>query len=184
MQLSGGSAGSEGHHLRAAEDRLRRGVRAQQQRQHREAQVHVHPRLQEAGLHRTFAAVRFALKESGKGRVSPPSRSPPQNHVNPAVDFTQIPPGMLALDNMLYFARHHQDAYIRVSGRLPHPGNALPLPEPQQSFISAQASLPTDLVFSPVLDLLIELWLSGSPKGRDSCVFCCVFQSCYITSVH
>lgn len=43
---------------------------------------------------------------------SPPA---PQNHVNPAVDFTQIPPGMLALDNMLYFARHHQDAYIRVS---------------------------------------------------------------------
>uniref|UniRef100_A0A7N8XVW4 Engulfment and cell motility 1 (ced-12 homolog, C. elegans) n=1 Tax=Mastacembelus armatus TaxID=205130 RepID=A0A7N8XVW4_9TELE len=37
-----------------------------------------------------------------------------QNHVNPAVDFTQIPPGMLALDNMLYFARHHQDAYIRI----------------------------------------------------------------------
>lgn len=37
-----------------------------------------------------------------------------QNHVNPAVDFTQIPPGMLALDNMLYFARQHQDAYIRV----------------------------------------------------------------------
>lgn len=31
------------------------------------------------------------------------------------MDFTQIPPGMLALDNMLYFARHHQDAYIRVS---------------------------------------------------------------------
>uniref|UniRef100_A0A7N6AIA2 ELMO domain-containing protein n=1 Tax=Anabas testudineus TaxID=64144 RepID=A0A7N6AIA2_ANATE len=36
------------------------------------------------------------------------------NHVNPAVDFTQIPPGMLALDNMLYFARHHQDAYVRI----------------------------------------------------------------------
>uniref|UniRef100_A0A8C5DQN4 Engulfment and cell motility protein 1 n=1 Tax=Gouania willdenowi TaxID=441366 RepID=A0A8C5DQN4_GOUWI len=36
------------------------------------------------------------------------------NHVNPAVDFTQIPPGMLALDNMLYLARHHQDAYIRI----------------------------------------------------------------------
>ncbi|XP_064204369.1 engulfment and cell motility protein 1 isoform X2 [Anguilla rostrata] len=36
------------------------------------------------------------------------------NHVNPAVDFTQIPPGMLALDNMLYFAKHHQDAYIRM----------------------------------------------------------------------
>lgn len=37
-----------------------------------------------------------------------------QNHVNPAMDFTQTPPGMLALDNMLYFAKHHQDAYIRV----------------------------------------------------------------------
>lgn len=30
------------------------------------------------------------------------------------MDFTQTPPGMLALDNMLYFAKHHQDAYIRV----------------------------------------------------------------------
>ncbi|XP_043920973.1 engulfment and cell motility protein 1 isoform X1 [Protopterus annectens] len=36
------------------------------------------------------------------------------NHVNPAVDFTQIPPGMLALDNMLYFAKHHHDSYIRI----------------------------------------------------------------------
>lgn len=47
--------------------------------------------------------------------MKPASSSVSQNHVNPAVDFTQIPPGMLALDNMLYFARHHQDAYIRVS---------------------------------------------------------------------
>ncbi|XP_078098146.1 engulfment and cell motility protein 1 isoform X1 [Mustelus asterias] len=36
------------------------------------------------------------------------------NHVNPAMDFTETPPGMLALDNMLYFAQHHQDAYIRI----------------------------------------------------------------------
>ncbi|XP_041040252.1 engulfment and cell motility protein 1 isoform X1 [Carcharodon carcharias] len=36
------------------------------------------------------------------------------NHVNPAMDFTETPPGMLALDNMLYFAKHHQDAYIRI----------------------------------------------------------------------
>lgn len=63
-------------------------------------------------------------------QVSPASRSLPQNHVNPAVDFTQIPPGMLALDNMLYFARHHQDAYIRVSLRLPSRGCFLPPPEP------------------------------------------------------
>lgn len=38
-----------------------------------------------------------------------------QNHVNPAMDFTLTPPGMLALDNMLYLAKVHQDTYIRVS---------------------------------------------------------------------
>lgn len=37
-----------------------------------------------------------------------------QNHINPAMDFTQTPPGMLALDNMLYLAKVHQDTYIRV----------------------------------------------------------------------
>ncbi|XP_070798018.1 engulfment and cell motility protein 2 isoform X5 [Pituophis catenifer annectens] len=36
------------------------------------------------------------------------------NPVNPALDFLQTPPGMLALDNMLYLAKHHQDAYIRI----------------------------------------------------------------------
>nr|XP_020662676.1 engulfment and cell motility protein 2 isoform X3 [Pogona vitticeps] len=37
-----------------------------------------------------------------------------QNHINPALDFTQTPPGMLALDNMLYLAKHHQDTYVRI----------------------------------------------------------------------
>ncbi|XP_069507300.1 engulfment and cell motility protein 2 isoform X1 [Ambystoma mexicanum] len=36
------------------------------------------------------------------------------NHINPALDFTQTPPGMLALDNMLYLAKCHQDTYIRI----------------------------------------------------------------------
>uniref|UniRef100_A0A8C1WVU7 Engulfment and cell motility 2 n=1 Tax=Cyprinus carpio TaxID=7962 RepID=A0A8C1WVU7_CYPCA len=36
------------------------------------------------------------------------------NPVNPAMDFTQTPPGMLALDNMLYLAKVHQDTYIRI----------------------------------------------------------------------
>ncbi|XP_054835846.1 engulfment and cell motility protein 2 isoform X3 [Eublepharis macularius] len=36
------------------------------------------------------------------------------NHINPALDFTQTPPGMLALDNMRYLAKYHQDAYVRV----------------------------------------------------------------------
>ncbi|CAJ0964712.1 unnamed protein product [Ranitomeya imitator] len=38
-----------------------------------------------------------------------------QNHVNPAMDFIQTPPGMLALDNMRYLAKFHQDTYVRVS---------------------------------------------------------------------
>lgn len=42
-----------------------------------------------------------------------------QNAGNPALDFTQSPPGMLALDNMLYLAKLHQDTYIRVR-TLPH----------------------------------------------------------------
>uniref|UniRef100_T1J981 ELMO domain-containing protein n=1 Tax=Strigamia maritima TaxID=126957 RepID=T1J981_STRMM len=37
-----------------------------------------------------------------------------QNHANPAEDFTESPPGMLALDNMIYFARYHADAYTKV----------------------------------------------------------------------
>lgn len=36
------------------------------------------------------------------------------------MDFTQTPPGMLALDNMLYLAKVHQDTYIRVSAGLMH----------------------------------------------------------------
>ncbi|XP_056405874.1 engulfment and cell motility protein 2 isoform X2 [Hyla sarda] len=36
------------------------------------------------------------------------------NHVNPALDFIQTPPGMLALDNMLYLAKFHQDTYVRI----------------------------------------------------------------------
>ncbi|XP_077060635.1 engulfment and cell motility protein 2 isoform X3 [Siphateles boraxobius] len=36
------------------------------------------------------------------------------NPMNPAIDFTQTPPGMLALDNMLYLAKLHQDTYIRI----------------------------------------------------------------------
>lgn len=69
------------------------------------AKEHIHWNyIKEKGLKRDFV-------RCSKVHVSSVS----QNHVNPAVDFTQIPPGMLALDNMLYFARHHQDAYIRVS---------------------------------------------------------------------
>lgn len=37
-----------------------------------------------------------------------------KNHVNPAEDFIEIPPGMLALDNMIYFARNHTENYTKV----------------------------------------------------------------------
>ncbi|KAA0708106.1 Engulfment and cell motility protein 2 [Triplophysa tibetana] len=36
------------------------------------------------------------------------------NAGNPALDFTPTPPGMLALDNILYLAKLHQDTYIRL----------------------------------------------------------------------
>ena len=32
-----------------------------------------------------------------------------KNDINPAQDFKDTPPGMLALDNMIYFARNHTD---------------------------------------------------------------------------
>ncbi|KAK8763544.1 hypothetical protein V5799_033835 [Amblyomma americanum] len=35
-----------------------------------------------------------------------------QNHTNPIEDFGE-PPGMLALDNMIYFARHHTESYTK-----------------------------------------------------------------------
>lgn len=56
----------------------------------------------------------------------------PQNHINPAMDFTQTPPGMLALDNMLYLAKVHQDTYIRVKtgGQLAQPCCHICLPNP------------------------------------------------------
>lgn len=34
---------------------------------------------------------------------------------NPAQDLERVPPGLLALDNMLYFSRHAPSAYSRVS---------------------------------------------------------------------
>lgn len=34
--------------------------------------------------------------------------------INPALDFTETPPGMLALDCMVYFARNHTEAYTKV----------------------------------------------------------------------
>ncbi|XP_046738247.1 engulfment and cell motility protein 1 isoform X3 [Diprion similis] len=34
--------------------------------------------------------------------------------INPAMDFTETPPGMLALDCMVYFARNHMESYTKV----------------------------------------------------------------------
>ncbi|XP_046416980.1 engulfment and cell motility protein 1 isoform X2 [Neodiprion pinetum] len=34
--------------------------------------------------------------------------------INPAMDFTETPPGMLALDCMVYFARNHVESYTKV----------------------------------------------------------------------
>uniref|UniRef100_A0A0N7ZBH5 ELMO domain-containing protein n=1 Tax=Scylla olivacea TaxID=85551 RepID=A0A0N7ZBH5_SCYOL len=37
-----------------------------------------------------------------------------KNDINPAQDFKDTPPGMLALDNMIYFARNHSDHYAKL----------------------------------------------------------------------
>lgn len=34
--------------------------------------------------------------------------------INPALDFAETPPGMLALDCMIYFARNHVENYTKV----------------------------------------------------------------------
>ncbi|XP_048079569.1 engulfment and cell motility protein 3 isoform X8 [Ursus arctos] len=64
---------------------------------------------------------------------------------NPAQDLERVPPGLLALDNMLYFSRHAPSAYSRVSNRVggiwqgpcglscaPHPILFFYLPPPPQ----------------------------------------------------
>lgn len=43
--------------------------------------------------------------------------SPAPQNSNPAQDLERVPPGLLALDNMLYFSRQAPSAYSRVSGR-------------------------------------------------------------------
>lgn len=37
-----------------------------------------------------------------------------KNDINPALDFTETPPGLLALDCMVYFARNHPDSYTKL----------------------------------------------------------------------
>ncbi|XP_071549346.1 engulfment and cell motility protein 1 isoform X2 [Panulirus ornatus] len=37
-----------------------------------------------------------------------------RNDINPAQDFMETPPGMLALDNMVFFARNHSDQYAKL----------------------------------------------------------------------
>lgn len=37
-----------------------------------------------------------------------------KSDINPALDFTETPPGMLALDCMVYFARNHTEHYTKV----------------------------------------------------------------------
>lgn len=37
-----------------------------------------------------------------------------KNDINPALDFTEAPPGMLALDCMIHFARNHTESYTKV----------------------------------------------------------------------
>lgn len=47
--------------------------------------------------------------------------------INPALDFTETPPGMLALDCMVYFARNHTENYTKVKCWLLDRCRAVPL---------------------------------------------------------
>lgn len=38
-----------------------------------------------------------------------------QNSINPVEDLCQTPPGILALDNMVYFAKMHGENYTKVN---------------------------------------------------------------------
>jgi len=37
-----------------------------------------------------------------------------QDNINPALDFTEVPPGILALDNIVYFAKMHAESFTKV----------------------------------------------------------------------
>lgn len=53
-----------------------------------------------------------------RARGPPELPVPPSQNSNPAQDLERVPPGLLALDNMLYFSRHAPSAYSRVSDGL------------------------------------------------------------------
>lgn len=71
------------------------------------------------------------------------------------MDFTQTPPGMLALDNMLYLAKFHQDTYIRVRG--------------VEATRSSPALLPHWLLITPALpQIVLE---NSSREDKHECPF-------------
>lgn len=73
------------------------------------------------------------------------------------MDFTQTPPGMLALDNMLYLAKFHQDTYIRVKA-----GASCPPRTPRRCLPSPS------LTPSPPLQIVLE---NSSREDKHECPF-------------
>lgn len=64
---------------------------------------------------------RIAFDGEGTGNVRGPSgysrdykKLGFKNDINPALDFTETPPGLLALDCMVYFARNHPESYTKL----------------------------------------------------------------------
>ncbi|KAL3275269.1 hypothetical protein HHI36_020038 [Cryptolaemus montrouzieri] len=64
---------------------------------------------------------RIAFDSEGAGGIRIPAGSTRdykklgfKNDINPALDFTEAPPGLLALDCMIYFARNHPDSYTKL----------------------------------------------------------------------
>lgn len=105
------------------------------------------------------------------------------------MDFTQTPPGMLALDNMLYLAKFHQDTYIRVSDA----AGFLQIPTPQQLFLVCVASSSCRLFWrTAVGKISMSVPLGAVPLSLPGCfvrscklgnsvstIFCRSFPGCW-----
>jgi len=105
------------------------------------------------------------------------------------MDFTQTPPGMLALDNMLYLAKFHQDTYIRVS----EAAGFLQIPTPQQLFLVCVASSSFRLFWRTAVEKIsMSVPLGAVPLSLPGCfvrscklgnsvstVYCPSFPSCW-----
>lgn len=89
-----------------------------------------------------------------------------KNDINPAMDFMETPPGLLALDCMVYFARNHPDNYTKVVLE-----NSCRADEHECPFGRASVEL---------VRILCELLKIGEPPSEQ----CVTYQPLFFTHDH